>query len=63
MWEKLLLEYFENEMRAPSSAQPLMANVFTQTERLLLFTWNFFTLFQVVFSYLDLQKKLFRAKY
>ena len=39
MWEKLLLEYFENEMRAPSSAQPLMANIFTQTERQLLFTW------------------------
>ena len=26
-WEKLLLEYFENEMRAHSSAQPLMANL------------------------------------
>ena len=26
-WETLLLEYFEEEMRTPSSAQPLMANL------------------------------------
>ena len=32
-WEKLLLEYFENEMSQPSSAQLLMANPFTRTER------------------------------
>ena len=30
-WEKLLLEYFENEMRTPSSAQLLMANPFVRT--------------------------------
>ena len=30
-WEELLLEYFENEMRVPSSAQPLMANSFVRT--------------------------------
>ena len=33
MWKKLLLEYFENEMSAASSAQLLMANPFTRTER------------------------------
>ena len=38
-WEKLLLEYFENEMRAPSSAKSLIANPFTWTEGQLLFTW------------------------
>ena len=38
-WVKLVLEHFENEMRPPSSAQHLMANIFTQTERQLLFTW------------------------
>ena len=38
-FEKLLLEYIENEMSAPSSAQLLMANIFTQIERQLLFMW------------------------
>ena len=38
-WEKLLLEYFENEMRAPSSAKLLLANPFTRTDGQLLFTW------------------------
>ena len=38
-WEKLLLEYFENEMSAASSAQLLMANRFTRTERRFCFTW------------------------
>ena len=38
-WEKLLLEYFENEMSAPSSAQLLMSNLFTRTERQFFFTW------------------------
>ena len=28
-----------NKKKPPSSAQPLMANIFTQTERQLLFTW------------------------
>ena len=37
-WEKLLLEYFENEMRAPSSAQPLMENPFVRTAWQLIFT-------------------------
>ena len=37
--EKLLLEYFENEISAPSSAQLLMAIFFTQIERQLLLTW------------------------
>ena len=32
-WEKLFLEYYENEMKAPSSAQHLMANIFVRTER------------------------------
>ena len=39
-WEKLLLEYFGNEMRTPSSAQPLMANHFVRTARQFLFTWS-----------------------
>ena len=37
--EKLLLGYFENELRAPSSAKPLMTNPFARTEGQLLFTW------------------------
>ena len=35
--EELLLEYFENEMRAPSSAKLLLANIFISTEGHLLF--------------------------
>ena len=38
-WEKLLLEYFENEMRAPLSAKLLMTNPFTRTECQLLVAW------------------------
>ena len=38
-WENLLLEYFENESSAASSAQLLMANRFTRTERQFCFTW------------------------
>ena len=37
--EKLPLEYFENEMRVPSSAQLLMANPFNRTVREFVFTW------------------------
>ena len=36
-WEKLLLEYFENDMRTLSSAQTLMAIPFTRTEGQLVF--------------------------
>ena len=39
-WENLLLEYFEDEMRAPSSAQPLMANPFVRAAGQLMFTWS-----------------------
>ena len=35
MWEKLLLDYFENEMRAH-----LKASHFTRIEGQLLFTWS-----------------------
>ena len=38
-WEKLVLEYFENEMRAPQFAHLLLADPFTLTERQFLFTW------------------------
>ena len=38
-WENLLFEYFKNEMRAPSSAQPPMVSPFIWTEGQLLFTW------------------------
>ena len=39
-WETLLLEYFEDEMRAPSSALPLMASPFVRTAGQLMFTWS-----------------------
>ena len=38
-WEKLQLEYFENELRAPPSAKLLMTNPFTRTECQVLFAW------------------------
>ena len=38
-WEKILSEHSGNELRAPSSAQPLMANPFIRTTEQLLFTW------------------------
>ena len=38
MWEKILLEYFENDIRAHSSAQILMANPFTRTDGQLVFS-------------------------
>ena len=38
IWENFLLEYFEDEMSAPSSAQPLMANPFVRTAGQLMFT-------------------------
>ena len=40
-WESLLLEYFEDAMRAPSSALPLMANPFVRMAGQLMFTWSF----------------------
>ena len=40
-WENLLLEYFEDAMRAPSSALPLMAIPFVRTAGQLMFTWSF----------------------
>ena len=40
-WENLLLEYFEDGMRAPSSALTLMANPFVRTAGQLMFTWSF----------------------
>ena len=39
-WENLLLEYFEDAMRAPSSALPLMAIPFVRTAGQLMFTWS-----------------------
>ena len=39
MWEKLLLEHFENEMRHYLICQLLMANPFSRTEGQFLFTW------------------------
>ena len=39
-WEKLLLDYFEDEMSAPSSAQPLLANPFVRTAGQLMFRWS-----------------------
>ena len=40
-WENLLLDSFEDAMRAPSSALPLMANHFVRTAKQLMFTWSF----------------------
>ena len=40
-WENLLLEYFEDVMRAASSALPLMANPFSHTAGQLMFTLSF----------------------
>ena len=40
-WENLLLEFFEDAMRAPSSALPLMAKPFVHTSGQLMFTWSF----------------------
>ena len=40
-WENLLLEYFEDVMRAASSALPLMANPFFHTAGQLMFTLSF----------------------
>ena len=37
-WEKLLLEFFEHEMRAPSSAKHLLANPFARAAGQLMFT-------------------------
>ena len=39
-WENLLLEYFEDAMREPSSAPSLMANPFVRTAGQLLFSWS-----------------------
>ena len=39
-WENLLLEYFEDAMRAPSSAPPLMANPFVRRAGQLSFSWS-----------------------
>ena len=54
-WEKLLSVYFVNEMRAPSTAQPLMANPFIRTAEQLLFTWY---LAGLALKYLILRDKL-----
>ena len=39
-WKNLLLEYFEDAMRASSSAPSIMANPFVRTARHLLFSWS-----------------------
>ena len=39
-WQKLLREYFEEAMRTPSSALPLMANPFVRTAGQLMFAWS-----------------------
>ena len=39
-WEKLLPAYFEDEMRAPSSAKHLLANFFVRTAGQLMFMWS-----------------------
>ena len=39
-WQNLLREYFEEAMRTPSSALPLMANPFVRTAGQLMFAWS-----------------------
>ena len=39
-WQNLLLEYFEEAMRTPSSALPSMANPFVRTAGQLMFAWS-----------------------
>ena len=39
-WQSLLRDYFEEAMRTPSSALPLMANPFTRTTGQLMFAWS-----------------------
>ena len=39
-WQNLLLEYFEEAMRTPSSALTMMANPFVRTAGQLMFAWR-----------------------
>ena len=39
-WQSLLRDYFEEAMRTPSSALPLMANLFVRTAGQLMFSWS-----------------------
>ena len=39
-WQNLLRDYFEEAMRTPSSALPLMANRFVRTAGQLMFAWS-----------------------
>ena len=39
-WQSLLRDYFEEAMRTPSSALPLMANLFVRTAGQLMFAWS-----------------------
>ena len=39
-WQKLLLDYFEEVMRTPSTALPLMANPFVRTAGQLMLAWS-----------------------
>ena len=39
-WRNLLRDYFEDAMRAPSSALPLIANPFVRTAGQLMFAWS-----------------------
>ena len=39
-WQNLLWDYFEEAMRTPSSALPLMANPFVRTAGQLMFAWS-----------------------
>ena len=52
-WENLLMEYFEEAMRTPSSALPLMANPFVRTARQVIFAWILVGLAQEVLTLHD----------
>ena len=54
-WQNLLRDYFEEAMRTPSSALPLIANYFVRTTGQLMFTWN---LVEIELETLTLHDKL-----
>ena len=55
-WQSLLRDYFDEAMRKPSSALPLMANPFVKTAGQLMFSWSLVgTELEVLTSYYNLK--------
>ena len=53
IWQSLLLDYFEEAMKTPSSALPLMANPFVRTAGQLMFAWSLVGIELVVLTSCD----------